>query len=131
MQTPAGSSIPRITPPKKILLVEDDKSIREVMVMLLEAEGFQVRTADCPVDAIKEYDRERPDLILLDYILREGKASEIVDHVSKIDHTPIILVTAASHSDAIAQTLKIKHLLKKPFAIEDLVGMVKTCIDCP
>jgi DNA-binding response OmpR family regulator len=107
-----------------ILLVEDDPHIAEATVMILENEHYRVKLVGDLKTATQAYDTEKPSLILLDYRLPDGKPDEFVEHVQSSGPVPIILMTAASQSEGLAEALKIKDLVKKPFDMEDLLTRV-------
>lgn len=109
-----------------ILLVEDDKSIANIITILLEDSGFVVKWAPDLRSAFTLYNAEHPNLILLDYILPDGTPQEFVKHVGGT--IPIILVTATGHAEAVAESLKIKNLLKKPFNLEEMLSAISKCI---
>lgn len=112
-----------------VLLVEDDENVAETMRMVLEDSGIRIRHADDIDRACHVFDNERPQVILLDYWLRGDTPQEFVQYVRRVSSTPIILVTAASSAEALAESLEIKNLVKKPFSIEDLLDKLKACLE--
>ena len=111
----------------KILLVEDDQAIRETLILILKAEGFVVETATSALTAIVAFTADRPDLILLDWLLEDGEAKPILKHV-QASQVPVILLTAASKAESIVEAEKIKYLLKKPFDIEQLIQILQDAL---
>lgn len=84
--------------PSKILIVEDDKTTRDAMRMLVEGEGYAAQCASdlAEARAICQSD-DRPDLILVDLSLPDGSGMELVDEYSDpLDMTAVIVVTGAS-----------------------------------
>lgn len=111
-----------------ILVAEDDPAISDVMVIILEEEGYKVH-------AIHEYDQilEKVvggsiDLVFLDVRLSGRDGSEICKQLkadNKTKHTPVILLSASVDIEAIAQTVHADDVLQKPFEITDLLAKVK------
>lgn len=113
---------------KRLLVVEDDKHIAEVLRMVLENEGYQVLHAPDLLTARRTFDQMNPDGILLDYVLPDGTPHDFVKYVRRSkDPVPVILITAASQAEALAESLQIKDLLKKPFDLCDLSAMLRSC----
>lgn len=112
-----------------VLVLEDDKSISLVMKMVLENEGFDVRQADNCSDAIQIVKKTHIKCVLVDYLLHDGTADEFVHYIQSAHSSiPILLVTARSQSEALAQSLKIKNLIKKPFDLDTLINAVRSAI---
>lgn len=116
-----------------ILLVEDDKDIAQVMTLILRNDGHRIKVAPDIKTAIRLFDKEQPELILLDYLLPDGPIEKFVTHTRERSFVPIILVTAATNGEAVAETLQISQLIKKPFDIEELLNKVNRCLGryCP
>lgn len=80
----------------KILVAEDNDVIRDGLEVLLESEGYVVRTAVDGVDALKIYHEQRPDLVLLDVMMPRLNGFAVCKEIRKIDGvTPIIFLTGA------------------------------------
>lgn len=107
-----------------ILIVEDDKHVAEVMAMVLESEGYQTKWALSLEKARTLYDEQFPILILLDGVYPDGDPKDFMDHVRSTHPVPVILTTAASNSEALAESLAIKDLLKKPFEVDELISRI-------
>ena len=83
--------------PSKILIVEDDKTTRDAMRMLVEGEGYAARCAGDLAEARSICRSEKPDLILVDLSLPDGSGMELVEeHSDPLDRTAVIVVTGAS-----------------------------------
>src|SRR5881409_4370480 len=89
-------------PPCKVLIVDDDRRVRELLEIALTSSGFGVITAADGDEGLLRAQRERPDLILLDVRLPKRSGLEVCD-ILRNDPTdpsiPIILVSAVSSSD--------------------------------
>lgn len=108
---------------KTILLVEDDKTILGLMHTYLHDSGFQVILTDSEKQAIAAMHEVRPDLIFLDY-LGEAESRSICQKARAFSlPVPIVLFTARSRSEEIANRLETS-LLRKPFDLMELDFML-------
>lgn len=104
-----------------ILVVEDDCAVREMMKLTLEMYGLTAKGAKDVKEATMYIMRDRPDLIILDYILGMDMCDPIIDLAKEmIPTTPIIMCSAWNKIEEIASNRGIPYVLKKPFAIESL-----------
>ena len=79
---------------RNILVVEDDRNISELIRMYLEKEGFEVRLAYDGGKAVEEYDKQAPDMVLLDIMLPVMDGWAVCAHIREKAKTPIIMLTA-------------------------------------
>ena len=78
----------------KILLIEDEDSIRESVAFLLEKEGFVVTQANDGLLGVETFEKEKADLILLDLMLPGLDGLEVCKRLRKTSNVPIIMLTA-------------------------------------
>ena len=78
----------------KILLVDDDPNIRQLVNLYLEKEGFEVAMADRGDEALKLFRESPPNLILLDVMLPGMDGWQVCREVRKTSNIPIIMLTA-------------------------------------
>ena len=78
----------------KILLVDDDPNIRQLVNLYLDKEGFEVEMADRGDTAVEEFRKLPPDLILLDVMLPGMDGYQVLKNVRKAGNIPVIMVTA-------------------------------------
>ena len=78
----------------KILIVDDDANIRNLVRLYLEKEGFSAVTADTGDQAVQAFKREAPALILLDLMLPGMDGWQVCREVRKASNVPIIMLTA-------------------------------------
>jgi two-component system phosphate regulon response regulator PhoB len=117
---------------KKIMIIDDDPDIREIMRFLLREEGYEVIDfADA--NGIKSIDTFNPDLIILDNYLSDwlsdidgGQICRSLKSKGEYDHIKIILTSAVSNIENIAVANKADGFLKKPFDINDFTLLVST-----
>lgn len=111
-----------------ILVVEDHSDLREMLAILLESEGFAVRTATNGIEALQCLDRERPALILLDLMMPvmtgdEFRQRQLAD--PRYRDVPVICMTAAHDGRARAEQLHADEYFQKPLDFERLITSVR------
>jgi len=116
--------------PKKILIVEDEPDIAQLVKIYLEKDGFHANVATSGVEALKVLKSERPDLLILDLMLPEIDGIEVCKKIRTTPDTallPIIMLTAkAEESDTIiGLELGADDYVTKPFSPKALVARVK------
>jgi len=116
---------------KKILVIEDDKDIRETIVYILEEEKYEVIASE-DSKILKSIDSFQPDLVLLDNWLTDWKSDANGQQLSKelksnpaTSHIPIIIISAVSNIKEIAEAGLANGYLRKPFDLVELVDIVK------
>ena len=118
---------------RKILVVDDEADIREMISYNLEREGFQVLTAADGETALKSCQNENPDLIILDIML-PGIDGQQVCYKIKADeglkHIPVIMLTAKSEETDEIVGLKVgaDDYIKKPFSLRVLLARIETML---
>ena len=116
--------------PKKILIVEDEKEILDLVKLYLEKEGYRTCTAVNGLEGLKQVKTERPDLVVLDLMLAEMDGLEVCKRLRANVETamlPIIMLTAkAGETDTIiGLELGADDYVTKPFSPKALVARVK------
>ncbi|MCQ2013737.1 response regulator transcription factor [Clostridium butyricum] len=111
---------------KKILIVEDDKSIAELEQDYLEINGFKAEIALTGVSGLEKAINKEYDLILLDVMLPGKDGFEICQEIRKVKEIPILLVTAKKDDIYIIRGLGIgaDDYIVKPFSPSELVARV-------
>lgn len=118
---------------KKILVIEDEKDIRELVKLYLEKEGFRISAASNGLEGLNQVRSERPDLVILDLMLPELDGIEVCKKI-RADHSnatiPILMLTAkAEESDQIVGLeLGADDYVTKPFSPKTLVARVKALL---
>jgi DNA-binding response OmpR family regulator len=115
---------------KKVLIVEDEKEILDLVKLYLEKDGFRVCTAVNGLEGLKQVKAERPDLVILDLMLAEMDGLEVCKRLRANVETamlPIIMLTAkAGETDTIiGLELGADDYVTKPFSPKALVARVK------
>jgi DNA-binding response OmpR family regulator len=114
----------------KVMVVEDESDIREILKNLLEEEGFQVCALDNGLNLMQELQSYRPDLLLLDQILPGKTGVEAVREVRASENfgrLPIIMVTGLSGEDDKVNALDLgaDDYVTKPFYPKELAARIK------
>ena len=116
--------------PRTILVVDDKKSLRDLVKAYLTQEGFRVVTADSGRTALRVARREKPDLILLDIMMPEMDGYEFSRIYRRERDTPIILLTAKlEESDkVVGLELGADDYVTKPFGMRELVARIRAVL---
>lgn len=115
---------------KKILLVEDDTSLRENIAELLELSSFNVCSASNGKMAVELAKKEHPDLVLCDIMMPEMDGYEVLEELSTYESTryiPFIFVSAKTEKQDVRKGMNLgaDDYLTKPFEEEELLSAIK------
>jgi CheY-like chemotaxis protein len=112
---------------KKILVVDDDESITEVIQMVLEGEGYEVAIS-LDGSCIPDFPGSLPDLILLDILLQSKDGRKLCQQLKsapKTSHIPVIVLSAHSDGSQAANECGADGFLEKPFDVDVLISTVE------
>ena len=114
----------------KIMLVDDDPNIRQLVNLYLEKEGFEVTMADRGDEALKMFKAAPPNLILLDLMLPGMDGWQVCREVRKVSNIPIIMLTAKDETfdKVLGLELGADDYVVKPFDMKELVARIKAVI---
>lgn len=114
----------------RILLVDDEKNISNVLKAYLQQEGFHVTTAVNGLVGLTLFKENSYDLVLLDLMLPGLSGEEICREIRKVSATPIIMLTAKVEEDDRIQglTLGADDYISKPFSPREVVARVKAVL---
>ena len=115
---------------EKILVVDDDKNICDLLRMYLEKEGYAVVLAHNGVDAVSVFGSESPDLVLLDIMLPQLDGWQVCREIRKTSETPIIMVTAKDETfdKVLGLELGADDYVTKPFDTKEIVARIKAVL---
>ena len=111
---------------EKILIVEDDQTVLNFEQKELEHEGYNTVIATAGRQALEAFEKEKPDLIILDIMLPELNGIEVLRRIRKSSQIPVILVTAKGEVyDKVNGLMSgADDYIAKPFAIEELFARI-------
>ena len=114
----------------KILLVDDDPNIRQLVNLYLEKEGFEVEMADRGDTAVEKFKTFAPNLILLDLMLPGMDGWQVCREVRKTSNVPIIMLTAKDETfdKVLGLELGADDYMVKPFDTRELVARIKAVL---
>jgi DNA-binding response OmpR family regulator len=126
MGTQRGRTPHRHAPHARVLLVEDDRAIGEVVALILGEEGYRVDVARRPADALGVLRRRTYDLVLTDLFgaTVESGLAAIRPLAESAAPAPVGICTGHGLSAAAAHEAGYAFLLQKPFEVDDLLGRV-------
>lgn len=115
---------------KRILVVDDERGILDVVQAYLEKEGFEVFTSTSGTDALDKAAQLRPDLIILDLMLPDLSGEQVCLRLRQESDVPILMLTAKTAKDEIVQGLALgaDDYLTKPFSPKELAARVWTIL---
>jgi two-component system response regulator MtrA len=111
----------------RILVVDDDVALAEMIGIVLEAEGFTVSSVYDGAEALDEFRAEAPDLVLLDLMLPHVDGIEIARRIRRESDVPIVMLTARSDTADVVAGLEAgaDDYVPKPFKPKELVARVR------
>ena len=114
----------------KILVVDDDKNICELLRLYLENDGYTVSLAYDGESALKVFQEFRPDIILLDIMLPKMDGWQVCREIRKTSETPIIMVTAKGETfdKVLGLELGADDYIVKPFETKEVVARIKAVL---
>ncbi|MCR4875789.1 MAG: response regulator transcription factor [Clostridiales bacterium] len=113
-----------------ILVVDDDPNISQLVRLYLEKEGYEVRTAARGDDAVNEFTRLPPDLLVLDVMLPGLDGYQVLKNIRKSSAIPVIMLTARDETfdKVLGLELGADDYITKPFDAKELVARVKAVL---
>jgi len=116
-------------PKRTILLVEDERSIREPLAEALRSEGFETSVAGTAAEALG-LARQTPDLILLDVMLPDGSGFDVCRELRASSRVPIIMLTARGEEAdrVVGLELGADDYVVKPFSAREVVARIRAVL---
>jgi two-component system response regulator RegX3 len=114
----------------KVLVVEDEQSLREALVFFLEKEGHEVSVAVDGEEAIRVFDNSGADIILLDLMLPKIDGNQVCKQIRQSSNVPIIMLTAKdSEIDKIVGLeIGADDYITKPYSTRELLARIKAVL---
>jgi two-component system response regulator VicR len=118
----------------KVLIVEDELGVAEVLSMMLEIEGFEVLRAINGKDALAQLERTPPALIITDFMMPLMDGGELAKHVRtspQLAQIPILMTSATEARQVQKYASYFDAFLRKPYLWEDLFTVIRTLLPPP
>lgn len=117
-------------PTEKILVVDDDINICELLRLYLDKEGYRVITCNDGASAVSMVDSDAPDMILLDIMLPRLDGWQVCREIRKKSNVPIIMLTAKSETfdKILGLELGADDYIAKPFDTKEVIARVKAVL---
>ena len=120
----------KIMATEKILVVDDDNNICELLRLYLEKEGYAVSLAHTGMQAVRMFNEQQPDLMLLDIMLPELDGWQVCREVRKNSNKPIIMLTAKGETfdKVLGLELGADDYITKPFEAKEVLARIKAVL---
>ena len=115
---------------EKILVVDDDPNISELLRLYLVKEGYQVTVAHDGEEALACYEKDRPAMVLLDVMMPKLEGWETCRRIRKLGDTPVIMLTAKGDTfdKVLGLELGADDYVVKPFDAKEVVARIKAVL---
>ncbi|MEK5056944.1 response regulator transcription factor [Paenibacillus shunpengii] len=115
---------------KTVLIVEDEKKLRELIADYLEAEGIAWREAADGDEAVAVFREALPDLVILDILMPGLDGYDVCEEIRKVSDAPVLFLTAKSEEEdkLLGYDLGADDYMTKPFSPKELVAKVKALL---
>jgi two-component system response regulator RegX3 len=114
----------------RVLVVEDEESFSDALSYMLRKEGFEVSVAATGTEALTEFDRAGPDIVLLDLMLPEMSGTEVCRQMRQRSPVPIIMVTARDSEidKVVGLEIGADDYVTKPYSPRELVARIRAVL---
>jgi len=116
---------------KKLLIVDDDKDLLEMVEMALSEQGFDVHTSTEGSSFFSQLEKLKPDIVLLDVFLNDADGRELCYQLKSdplYDHIPVALYSAGHMSNSTIINSRADTFITKPFDLEQLGNKLRTIL---
>ena len=115
-----------------VLVVDDEQSLRELLTIMLEKDGYKVTCSESGEKAIKEIHKNEFDLVITDFKMRQANGINVLEVVKKEQpKTPVVMMTAYASTETAVEAMKkgAYDYISKPFSVEELQLIVKNAVE--
>ena len=115
---------------EKILVVDDDTNICELLRLYLTKEGYQVTTANDGEEGLDKFNQVKPDMVLLDVMMPKMDGLEVCRRIRKLGNTPVMMLTAKGETfdKVLGLELGADDYMVKPFDAKEVVARIKAVL---
>lgn len=113
-----------------VMIVEDENTLREALAYLLKKEGYAVSEAADGEQALSKFEKDSPDLIILDLMLPGISGTEVCKRIRKVSNVPIIMLTAkdAEIDKVVGLEIGADDYVTKPYSTSELLARMKAVL---
>ena len=118
--------------PKRILVVDDDEFVREALSSALQSQGYDVSEASKLESGLKVFSTESCDAAIVDYLLPDGTALQLIPRLKAIDSTvPVMVMTGHGTIDLAVKAIKMgaEHFITKPVDLDVMFKLLSRALD--
>jgi DNA-binding response OmpR family regulator len=114
----------------KVLVIDDDTNICELLRLYLEKEGFSVISANDGEAALAAFKSEEPDMVLLDIMLPGADGFEVLKHLREKSDAPVIFLTARDAEEDKLEGFELgaDDYISKPFSVRELMARIRAVL---
>ena len=115
---------------EKILVVDDDANICELLRLYLTKEGYQVTVANDGEEGLEKFNAVKPDMVLLDVMMPRMDGLEVCRRIRKAGNTPVMMLTAKGETfdKVLGLELGADDYVVKPFEAKEVVARIKAVL---
>ena len=115
---------------EKILVVDDDANICELLRLYLTKEGYQVTVANDGEEGLEKFNAVKPDMVLLDVMMPRMDGLEVCRRIRKAGNTPVMMLTAKGETfdKVLGLELGADDYMVKPFDAKEVVARIKAVL---
>jgi len=119
---------------KKILVIEDDRSLQNALLEIISQEGFESESALDGEEGIAKIKTFKPDLILLDIILPKKDGFEVLEEIKKdetLKNIPVLILTNLEEVDNVQKALDLgatNYMVKSDFSLKEVVEKIRAAM---
>lgn len=117
---------------RKLLLVDDSGLARRSMRAMLESNGYEVVEAEDGIGALERYFLEKPDVVLLDLVMKGMYGLDVLTKLRELDSTACVIVVSAdvqSSSQQLVEAAGASGFLNKPVNRQELLNLLHTALE--
>jgi CheY-like chemotaxis protein len=108
--------------PKRVLVIDDEEDVRELLRTVLDDAGYVVETAINGADGLAKISVVQPDLVLLDLNMPVLDGWEVLERLPRLSQPPVVVIISAYVEDWRALRAGAWECLRKPFQVRDLLA---------
>lgn len=112
---------------EKVLIVDDDPMLAELVAYNLEGDGYEVIIAQDGQDGLRKFHSERPSLVILDITMPKMNGFEVCQRIRELSDVPVIMLTAQGREEDVIHGLDLgaDDYITKPFQVNELMARVR------